>query len=69
MIDYGSQRQKIREVEAQIKGERSDKRRRDLRRHLVRLRKEMSEAKKWERGEIFAKRTEFDTRSTSANRG
>ena len=58
MIDYGSQRQKIREVEAQIKGAKSDKRRRDLRRHLVRLRKEMDEAKKWERGEICGKRGE-----------
>lgn len=69
MIDFAAQKQKIREVEAQIKGAKSDKRRRDLRRHLVRLRKEMSEAKKWERGEIFGKRTEFDTGSTSANRG
>lgn len=69
MIDFAAQKQKIREVEAQIKGEKSDKRRRDLRKHLFRLHKEMSEAKKWQRGEIIAKRTEFDTRSTSANRG
>lgn len=69
MIDFAAQKQKIREVEAQIKGEKSDKRRRDLRRHLTRLHREMSEAKKWERGEIIAKRTEFDSRSTSANRG
>lgn len=61
MIDYRSQRQKIREVEAQIKCEKSDKRRRDLRRHLVRLHKEMSEAKKWQRGEMYAKRGEFET--------
>lgn len=57
MIDFAAQKQKIREVEAQIKCEKSDKRRRDLRRHLTRLHKEMSEAKKWERGEIIAKRT------------
>lgn len=69
MIDYGSQRQKIREVEAQIANEKSYQRRRDLKRYLGRLHKEMSEAKKWQRGEIIAKRTEFDTRSTSANRG
>ena len=60
MIDYGSQRQKIREVEAQIKCEKSDKRRRDLRRHLFRLNKEMSEAKKWQRGEIGGKRAKFE---------
>lgn len=55
MIDFAAQKQKIREVEAQIKCEKSDKRRRDLRRHLFRLHKEMSEAKKWERGEMYAK--------------
>ena len=69
MIDYRAQRQKIREVEAQLAVEKSMKRRRDLRKHLSRLHKEMSEAKKWQRCEIIAKRTEFDTRSTSANRG
>ena len=58
MIDYRSQRQKIREVEAQIKGAKSDKQRRDLRKHLFRLHKEMSEAKKWQRGEIGGKRIE-----------
>ena len=52
MIDYASQKQKIREVEAQIKGAKSDKRRRDLRKHLFRLHREMSEAKKWQRGEM-----------------
>lgn len=67
MIDYRSQRQKIREVEAQIKGEKSNKRRRDLRKHLFRLHKEMSEAKKWERGVIGGERTEFDSRSASIN--
>lgn len=55
MIDFAAQKQKIREVEAQIKGAKSDKQRRDLRRHLTRLHREMSEAKKWERGEMFAK--------------
>lgn len=69
MIDYRAQRQKIRKVEAQLSGEKSMKRRRDLRKHLSRLHKEMSEAKKWQRGEIGAERTEFDTRSTSVNRG
>lgn len=58
MIDYASQKQKIREVEAQIKAAKSDKRRRDLRKHLFRMHKEMSESKKWERGELIAKRTE-----------
>ncbi len=55
MIDYRSQRQKIREVEAQLSVEKSMKRRRDLRKHLSRLHKEMSEAKKWQRGEMYAK--------------
>lgn len=58
MIDFAAQKQKIREVEAQIKGAKSDKQRRDLRKHLFRLHKEMSEAKKWERGEMYAKRGE-----------
>ncbi len=58
MIDFAAQKQKIREVEAQIKATKSDKRRRDLRRHLTRLHREMSEAKKWERGEMYAKRGE-----------
>lgn len=58
MIDYRAQRQKIREVEAQLSVEKSMKRRRDLRKHLSRLHKEMSEAKKWERGEMYAKRGE-----------
>ena len=58
MIDYRSQRQKIREVEAQLSVEKSMKRRRDLRKHLSRLHKEMSEAKKWQRGEIGGKRIE-----------
>lgn len=58
MIDYRAQRQKIREVEAQLSVEKSMKRRRDLRKHLSRLHKEMSEAKKWQRGEIGAKRGE-----------
>lgn len=61
MIDCAAQKQKIRDVEAQIKATKSDKRRRDLRRHLTRLHREMSEAKKWERGEIIAKRTESET--------
>lgn len=55
MIDFAAQKQKIREVEAQIKATKSDKRRRDLRRHLTRLHREMAEAKKWERGEICGK--------------
>lgn len=67
MIDYRAQRQKIREVEAQLAGEKSMKRRRDLRKHLSRLHKEMSEAKKWERGVIGGKRTEFGSRSSSIN--
>lgn len=58
MIDYRAQKQKIREVEAQLSVEKSMKRRRDLRKHLSRLHKEMSEAKKWERGEMYAKRGE-----------
>ena len=60
MIDFTAQKQKIREVEAQIKCEKSYKRRRDLRKHLFRLHKEMSEAKKWQRGEIGGKREEFE---------
>lgn len=60
MIDYRAQRQKIREVEAQLSVEKSMKRRRDLRKHLSRLHKEMSEAKKWQRGEICGKRAEFE---------
>lgn len=69
MVEFAAQKQKICEVEAQIKGAKSDKQRRDLRKHLFRLHKEMSEAKKWQRGEIIAKRTEFDTRGASVNRG
>ena len=52
MIDYRAQKQKIREVEAQLSVEKSMKRRRDLRKYLYRLHKEMSEAKKWQRGEM-----------------
>lgn len=54
MIDFKSQKQKIREVEAQIANEKSYQRRRDLKRYLGRLHKEMSEAKKWQRGEMYA---------------
>ena len=52
MIDYRAQKQKIREVEAQLSVEKSMKRRRDLRKYLYRLHNEISEAKKWQRGEI-----------------
>lgn len=67
MIDFTAQKQKILEVEAQIKAAKSDKQRRDLRRHLTRLHREMSEAKKWERGEIDGKRGEFASGRVSAN--
>lgn len=60
MIDYKTQREEIKRIKAEL--ERPDlsyHRRHDLRKHLGRLHKEMSEAKKRERGEIDGKRGEF----------
>lgn len=49
MIDYKSQREEIRRVKEALTKSRSPLRRRDLKRHLTRLNKEIAEAKKWER--------------------
>lgn len=49
MIDYKSQREEIRRVKEAISRTQSPHRRRDMKRYLTRLNREMSEAKKWER--------------------
>lgn len=59
MVDYKTQREEIKRIKAEL--ERPDlsyHRRHDLRKHLGRLHKELSEAKKWQRGEMGGKRTE-----------
>ena len=56
MVDYKTQRAEIKRIQAEL--ERTDlsyRRRHDLRKHLGRLHKELSEAKKWNRGEICGK--------------
>lgn len=55
MVDFKTQRAEIKRIKAEL--ERTDlsyHRRHDLRKHLGRLHKEMSEAKKWQRGEMYA---------------
>ena len=59
MIDFAAHRQKIREVKEQLSVEKSYYRRRDLKKHLGRLYKEMSEAKKWQRGKIDGRTVEL----------
>lgn len=57
MVDYKTQREEIKRIKAEL--ERPDlsyHRRHDLRKHLGRLYKGLSEAKKWERGEIGGER-------------
>lgn len=58
MVDYKTQREEIKRIKAEL--ERPDlsyHRRHDLKKHLGRLHKELSEAKKWQRGEIGGERT------------
>ena len=53
MIDYKTQRAEIKKVQQQLANPNlSYHRRRDLKRYLGRLHNEMSEAKKWQRGEM-----------------
>lgn len=49
MIDYKSQRREIRRVKEAISSTNSPHRKRDLKRYLGRLNKEIAEAKKWGR--------------------
>lgn len=53
MVDFKSHREEIKKVQQMLNDPNiSHHRRRDLKRYLGRLHKEMPEAKKWSRGEI-----------------
>ena len=53
MVDFKSHRAEINKVKQQLANQNiSYHRRRDLKRYLGRLHKELSEAKKWSRGEM-----------------
>ena len=53
MVDFKSHRAEIKKIQAVMNDPNiSHHRRRDLKRYLGRLHKELSEAKKWKRGEI-----------------
>jgi hypothetical protein len=53
MVDFMAQRNEIKRVKAELaRTDLSFPRRRDLKKYLGRLHKEMSEAKKWYRGEM-----------------
>lgn len=68
MVDYAAHVQKIHDVEAELRLCENPKRKHDLKKYLGRLHKELSEAKKWQRGEIGAKQTESDSGGASVNR-
>ena len=53
MVDFKAHRTEIKKVQQMLNDQNiSYHRRRDLKRYLGRLHKELSEAKKWSRGEI-----------------
>lgn len=55
MIDFASHRQKIREAQAQLDATTDYRRRRDLKKYIGRLHKELSEAEKYHRAATATK--------------